>query len=304
MKRKLFFGTFIFLAFAGSISAQTARSVPSYVSLSANDLLETPNTAFVGTDNSILDGFYYKQWLDFTPLRLSHYWSDWGFGGGFTYSNCTDIETLDFNNLSAYAGTGQHGDSYFIANASDFCPVVIEVSEGESFNPTGMYVTNSSFAALAMLHGNAPAKKFGGADGTDPDWFKLIVSGYNGVNNDELAGSVEFYLADYRFENSAEDYIVKDWTWLDLSALGNVGRLSFTIESSDVGDWGINTPTYFCIDSLAFNFGGVGIIAVPEGEFTSGNEATSKVYEDGQYVIYRMRNGVRERYTINGVRID
>ena len=59
-----------------------------------------------------------------------------------------------------------------------------------------------------------------------------------------------FYLADYRSTDSAHDYIVDDWTWVDLSGLGTVDRIEFTLSSSDVGSFGMNTPAYFAMDCL------------------------------------------------------
>ncbi|MBQ4007160.1 MAG: DUF4465 domain-containing protein, partial [Muribaculaceae bacterium] len=43
---------------------------------------------------------------------------------------------------------------------------------------------------------------------------------------------------------------ITDWTWFDMSALGQVSEIFFTMDSSDKGEWGINTPTYFVMDKL------------------------------------------------------
>jgi hypothetical protein len=103
-----------------------------------------------------------------------------------------------------------------------------------------------------MKHGGGPAKKFGGISGNDPDWFALSVCGYqNGV---KVADSVLFYLADFRFASSAQDYIVKTWQWVDLKILGKVDSLTFNMFSSDTGAFGINNPTYFCMDNLITNY--------------------------------------------------
>ncbi len=110
-----------------------------------------------------------------------------------------------------------------------------------------MFVTNSTYAALSMENGDAYAKKFGGADGTDPDWFLLTIKGYDkGAYTD----STNFYLADFRSENPADDYILKSWAWVDLQGLGAVDSLTFELHSSDVGAYGMNTPAYFCLDNL------------------------------------------------------
>jgi len=34
-----------------------------------------------------------------------------------------------------------------------------------------------------------------------------------------------------------------------------VGSLKFSLESSDVGSWGMNTPAYFCIDNVGLKSG-------------------------------------------------
>jgi hypothetical protein len=58
---------------------------------------------------------------------------------------------------------------------------------------------------------------------------------------------VDFYLADYR---SDEDYIINAWTWVDLTGLGAVYGLEFSLSSSDNSDYGMNTPAYFAMDNL------------------------------------------------------
>ena len=112
-----------------------------------------------------------------------------------------------------------------------------------------MYITNTTYAALSMLNGDSFAKKFGGASGNDPDWFLLTITGKNASGG--TTGTVDFYLADYQFENNANDYIVDDWTFVDLTALGDIVKsLEFALSSSDVGQWGMNTPASFAMDSL------------------------------------------------------
>jgi hypothetical protein len=114
-----------------------------------------------------------------------------------------------------------------------------------------MYVCNSTWACKSMEQGDFVAKKFGGASGNDPDWFKLQVKRYYGgaLQND----SVSVFLADYRFSNNVQDYILKTWTWINLSSLGNVDSLAFYLSSSDNGSFGMNTPAFVCVDNLTTN---------------------------------------------------
>jgi hypothetical protein len=110
-----------------------------------------------------------------------------------------------------------------------------------------------------MLNGDFVAKKFGDTTGTNcgcpqgsaPDWYKLTVKRYSGgtLQND----SVGVYLADYRFTNNTQDYILKTWIWISLTSLGNVDSLAFFLHSSDNGSFGMNTPAFFCIDDLTLS---------------------------------------------------
>ena len=63
-------------------------------------------------------------------------------------------------------------------------------------------------------------------------------------------GSVDFYLADYRFADNSRDYIVDTWTQVDLSTLSDATVLTFAMESTDVGQFGMNTPSYFAVDGI------------------------------------------------------
>ena len=102
-----------------------------------------------------------------------------------------------------------------------------------------------------MKNGDAYSKKFGGVSGNDPDYFKLKIWGLS--QSKTLTDTIEFYLADYRFSDNSKDYIVNNWRWIDLQQLGYVTKLYFSVESTDIGMFGINTPAYFCIDNLTID---------------------------------------------------
>lgn len=183
---------------------------------------------------------------------FSHVFTDWGFDNcchaGFTYSNHTDTTTAGYTNqFSAITGGGQGGSAnYAIAYAFDSSVAGVDFAAPTLLNSA--YFTNTTYAALSMQNGDGFAKKFGGLTGDDPDYFKLTITGFNGAT---MTGSVDFFLADFRFANNSQDYIVTDWTSVSLSGLGAVTRLGFEVASSDVGQWGMNTPAYFAMDTLA-----------------------------------------------------
>ncbi len=146
----------------------------------------------------------------------------------------------------------------------------------------GFSITNSTYAFNSMKLGDGFAKKFGGPSGNDPDYFKLVVKKYlGGVLG---ADSVVFFLADYRDSVNTNDYIVENWTWVNLIPLGNVDSLEFTLRSTDVGGFGINTPLYYCIENFETANSPVGIAETK-------NDATISVYPNPIINIINIQSG-------------
>lgn len=201
-------------------------------------------------DGTFLNGssgnpFFSSGNLELPVLYNSNYdsWTGWAI------SSVQDSVTAGFMNqfaarpASGFAGSDQYAVS-FVAGRS-----VLRLKEAASGQTVeGLYVTNNTYAYLSMLNGDNFAKRFGGEDGTDPDFLLLTVKGYRDGNL--TTDSVDFYLADYRFEDNSEDYVVADWRFLSLAALGGVDSLSFTMSGSDLSEVGLNTPAYFCIDNV------------------------------------------------------
>lgn len=176
----------------------------------------------------------------------NNYIAAWEYWEGFSVSNMQDTISPGWGNqYSAITAEGaNNSENYAVAYAPS--AVKLELNNPTTFE--GVFITNSVYAYLAMRDGDDITKKFGGPDGSDPDYFLLMISGTDADGNP--TDTVNFYLADFRSENPEEDYIVNDWMWVDLSSLQEVTVLSFYLKSSDTGDWGMNNPAYFCIDDL------------------------------------------------------
>lgn len=163
---------------------------------------------------------------------------------GFFYTNSTATTYTGNPAVEQYnsiVGKGAEQSATFATynvNAYDEKKVTVL---GEAREVSGFYVTNAAYSYTSMLNGDDYAKKFG-AD----DWFKLTVTGYDAKG--EQTGTVDFYLADLR--DSEKAYIINTWRWVDLTPLGKVKSLGFSMSSTDTGDWGMNTPAYFCMDNL------------------------------------------------------
>ncbi len=178
------------------------------------------------------------------------------FGGGFTswagfaYSNVQNSVIPGFaNQFAAYrpAAPGE-GGTYAVGFVDEFVPFHPRITFAHDVQALSVKVANTTFAALSMLDGDAFAKKFGGTTGHDPDFFRLTIRGLDAASLE--VGAVEFFLADYRFENDALDTLVSAFTAVDLSGLGLVRSLEFSLASSDVGAFGMNTPAFFAIDDV------------------------------------------------------
>jgi hypothetical protein len=196
--------------------------------------------------------------------------SGWPFWAGWAYSNESDTTTPGYlNQFSAIPGAAHSGTNYAIGYPDTWYGVTPTVTLAAPAVLDHLYLTNTTYAYLAMRDGYFPAKEFGGDDGTDPDWFKVIITGKDAGGG--TTGTIEFYLADFRFADSADDYIVDTWQKVDLGPLGEVQSLAFTLDSSDktefYGTWWINTPTYFAMDTVmpepaSLGLAGIGLAAI------------------------------------------
>jgi hypothetical protein len=180
----------------------------------------------------------------------NYYDETFGSWAGFAYSNITDTTSSGFSTqYNAIAGSGQGGSAnYGIGYMDSYNTIFPTLHLDQTQTIDYIYVTNINYAYYSMQDGDAFAKKFGGSTGDDPDWFLLTITGID--QGGGTTGTVDFYLADFRFENNDLDYILNTWQPVDISTLGIVESLQFSLTSSDTGDWGMNTPAYFAIDTI------------------------------------------------------
>lgn len=226
----------IYLALVATLLAfsSVAQSVASF-----EDLTLAPGKSWNGSD---LSGSFTSGGVKFHN-SYSAAFESWS---GFAYSNMTDVTTAGYGNqYSAITGIGVNGS----ANYAVCYPVLYAEAEFQTVSKiSGFYVTNSTYAYLSMKNGDSFSKKFGGESGSDPDFFKLSIEALDEAG--KPVDTVEFYLADFRFSDPVKDYILNKWTWVDLSAMKEARKLRFSLSSSDNGAWGMNTPSFFCIDDL------------------------------------------------------
>ncbi len=285
----------LFLPLLAGTLAANAQTVSDFESLS----LTVADTYYVnhsdmGADVGFEDG------LAYFPCVYDSSMYGWWWSKGFTYSNMTDTVTPGFTNM--YAARPAKG-----ANNSANYVVVWDVSNvvhlrGAAIGKPvkGMYVTNSNYAYKSMKEGDDYTSPF---DATNRGWFKITVYGYDSGELKE--DSVDFYLADFRSSNPADHFILDTWEWLDLSSLGGVDSLLFTISCSD-----IMQPTYFCLDDFTTHETYDPTTSVlQQAVFTAKiypNPAAEKLYVEtgtavtGQIRITDITGKLHAHYDING----
>ena len=234
-------------------------------------------------DTLFVNGFYSFE---------NNYNSGWESTNGWSYSNTTDNITAGYENqFSNITGSGESSDQFGICYASDFANNRLFSTDGSAFTPTGSYFTNTTYAYLSMQDGDQFSTQFGDVSNAvaGEDWFLLTIYGL-AQDSTQTCDSVNFYLADYRFADDADDYLIEAWTWVDLSSLENVYGLDFVLSSSDVGGFGMNTPAYFAMDNFDGTVTGVYEESIQTSAYpnpTNGNLNINKV-ESANLALYNI----------------
>ncbi len=168
------------------------------------------------------------------------YFSTWWSGMACTNHNDTD-SIGHGNQYSVYAPAGAAGSTQFALIGSDSA----QCSFSQPTIVKSLMYNNSTYVYWALKEGKDGAgyvRKF-----STGDYFYVTVNGYDadGIKT----GQVIMTLADFR---NTKSYICSDWTKLSLAPLGKVKSLEFVFTSSDLGDYGMNTPAYVCIDNIVY----------------------------------------------------
>lgn len=235
-------------------ATSNGKYVDMNVSVSGNEVTVTVGTASFDDVTLGSNGYWTGEEGDNEMFSggwiFTNYYSQaYSFWGGFTASNHTDLTQTGMDaqytavTAGGYDGSAQYGVAYTFGAQTD-----VYASDGQAHTVTGCYVTNNLWAYQSVVNGDASSTPFGGTTGNDPDWFKLTATGKNASG--QTIGTLDFYLADYRFDNNDDDYVINTWEWFDLSPLGAVHTISFSLSSTKGNAYGMLTPAYFCIDDF------------------------------------------------------
>lgn len=212
-----------------------------------DDLYLAPESHWRGNE-SISDYYstFYSGSYTFSNCLMKEY-ETWAL---FGYSNETNTSFSSNNFLAeqfrSSVGGGVNGSANYAivyANAYMGNTTITVTNKPEGDLIRGCYISNSAWGKYAVENGDGLTP---GAF-TNGDWFKLTAEGKKA---DGTISSCDFYLADYRSKDEKEHYNIHTWEWFDLTPLGNVTEIKFSMSSTRKNSGGITTPTYFCMDDF------------------------------------------------------
>lgn len=270
--RKIFFSAIVMIACAMSANAEV--KVATFENEAGGINVAKADTCWQGADAPVAGwnawqngGFTFQTYSDGT----GYYYSAW------TVTNETANTSTGYTEPYRSAKGGAYeGSNFAVWNMNYYGVDTIYFDTREV---KGFFVNNTAYAVTSMTKGDSYAKKFG-----KDDWFKLTCVGL--VNKAKTA-SVDVDLA-------KDGKYINEWTYVDLSTLGEINGLTFQMSSSDESYGYMNTPAYFAMDNLgAAKPLGYEVPAMAEFDLataisnTDAAVKTTKIIRNGQVIIVR-----------------
>ena len=252
--KRFYFSLIAFIAVAASAEVITMNLTTATDTLS-NPITfnQTPGTGYYdGTDvwdstynDSGICQFIYTNGARF---MLSHLPSQDSYGGmsweGFTISKVSQ-DTANVFGCVANGGLAGVGTPYVIGYYSSWITESLGYSSNiilfdQEYYPEYVYFCQNSNTMEAITNGGV----FNARAFTENDTLALIISAIN--SSMEETKSITYYLAVDGEKNDG-------WIKVPLTALGQAAGLSFRMTTTDIGQFGENTPMYFALDGLTVN---------------------------------------------------
>jgi hypothetical protein len=178
--------------------------------------------------------------------------TSWTLGGAsgfeeFQFGNDTVVASPSGGSGTGAGGSATWGVFFgFAPNEARF-----EIAPGSRLD--SFWINNTRTTAHVIENGNSSATAFGSGDFFEVIFNSIEVELVDGMEVvTVLASSEPITLAE-------DDSVLRDWTLVDLagSNIADARMIGLEFRSSDVGMFGINTPTYVAIDDIT-------LVAVPE----------------------------------------
>lgn len=220
---------------------------------------DAENGAWEGTYNDDEESIV-SQCFSFVHSSMSEWQTWWGFTASNSADNQRQTNTIkyQFSNMAeggivlnedGTVKTDEFGAPvvsaevpYIVGYYSPYMsarPVDMTFTDGKAYEAVGAYVNLNSYTYYSLVYGASPARAF-----TNGDKLTLTI---HGVAPDESEKTVDVDLSTY---TNGDFTSTRGWKYVDLTSLGTVNEIYFTMNTTDVGAYGANTPQYFCLDKL------------------------------------------------------
>ena len=181
-------------------------------------------------------------------MKFEYFYNEeYAYWGGFMQSCVVDDNAANgtfANQYAVYNDDAWSGDSfllYYYDAYNDPCDIVMKTS-GMYLNSVRLNLTTYTYASITNEAINDFARAF-----TDGDYLKVVFTGMKG---NEITGVDECYVVDFR---DGKRIMATNWNEYSLVNLGSdYDRVRVKIETTDVGEWGANTPLYIAMDDLTY----------------------------------------------------
>jgi hypothetical protein len=174
------------------------------------------------------------------------YNEEYAYWGGFALSNVKDTDPangLFANQYAVFNDSAASGENFLIYYYDSFnepCDIVLK--KPVHLSDVKLNLTTYTYASITNEAINDFARAF-----TDGDYLKVVFTAMKG---NEITGVDECYVVDFR---DGKRIMATDWTEYSLVNLGSdYNHVRVTIETTDIGEWGANTPLYIALDDLKY----------------------------------------------------
>ena len=174
------------------------------------------------------------------------YNEEYAYWGGFALSNVKDTDPangLFANQYAVFNDSAASGENFLIYYYDSFnepCDIVLK--KPVHLSVVKLNLTTYTYASITNEAINDFARAF-----IDGDYLKVVFTAMKG---NEITGVDECYVVDYR---DGKRIMATDWTEYSLVNLGrDYDHVRVTIETTDIGEWGANTPLYIALDDLVY----------------------------------------------------
>lgn len=174
------------------------------------------------------------------------YNEEYAYWGGFVRSKVKDVDPangLFANQYAVYNSAAASGESFILFYYDAYNePCDIRLKSEVRLSDVKLNLTTYTYASITDEAINDFARAF-----DEGDYLKVVFTSMKG---NEVKGVEECYVVDFR---DGKREMATNWNEYSLSNLGEgYNRVSVTIETTDVGEWGANTPLYIAMDDLTY----------------------------------------------------